>query len=289
MKFTVQTETLSLLREALESQCDRVRFGPEFCEWKIPNLELLKQAYEEVKEAGKPFTYVSPIVSNQGIEKISEHLAFLRDLEGVEVIIGDIGVLNLLQDYGGLQLRLGRPRVYIPARSPWSQITRMPDPSFFTRLKVEKIFYQTSLNYARSLEYYKSLGVMGADVDWIPKGFPHYKKIIRNGFKLAVHAYAIPVAITMRCHMARFLGEVEPALCTTPCLSKAFNIRQKELERDFILHGNVVFRSVESQQRDVRQLKRMGVDELILSMGPVSKLLTTKDLNEAIAALSRGV
>lgn len=289
MKFTVQSETLSSLREALASQCDGIRFGPEFCEWKIPSLEHLKQAYEEAKEAGKRFTYVSPIVSNQGIEKLREHLAFLRGFEGVEVVIGDIGVLNLLQDYGGLQLRLGRPRVYIPARSPWSQITRMPDPSFFNRLKVEKIFYQTSLNYLRSLEYYKSLGVMGADADWLSKCFPHYKKIIKNGFILAVHAYAIPVAVTMRCHMARFLGEVEPALCTKPCLSKAFNIRQKELERDFILHGNVVFRSVESQQRDVRQLQRMGVNELIIPMGPVSKLLTTKDLNEAIAALSSGV
>ena len=289
MKFTVQTETLSLLRQALASQCDGVRFGPEFCEWKIPTLELLKQAYEEVKEIGKRFTYVSPIVSNQGIEKIKEQRAFLRDLKSVEVVIGDIGILNLLQDYRGLQLRLGRPRVYIPARCPWSQITRMPDPSFFTRLKVEKIFYQTSLNYMRSLGYYKSLGVMGADVDWIPKCFPHFKNIIKNGFKLAVHTYAIPVAVTMRCHMARFLGEVDPALCTKPCLGKAFNIRQKELERDFILHGNVVFRPVESQQREVRQLQRIGVDELILSMGPVSKLLTTKDLNEAIAALSRGV
>jgi hypothetical protein len=286
MKFTVQTETLHQLKEALASQCDSIRFGPEFCEWKIPSLETIKQAYKEVKEAGKGFKYVSPILSNHGIEKIREQLDFLKGLNSVEVIIGDLGALNLFSGCGGVMLRLGRPKVYIPARSPWSQITRMPDPGFFTRRKVEKIFYQTSLNYVRSLEYFKSLGVMGADVEWIPKCFPHYKNIIKNGFKIAVHTHAIPVAVTMRCHMARFLEEVEPALCSKPCLSKAFNIRQKELEKSFILNGNVVFRAVEPSEGEARQLKRTGVDELIIPMGPMSKLDTTRELDEVMAAFT---
>jgi hypothetical protein len=286
MKFTVQTETLPQLREALASRCDSIRFGPEFCEWKIPSLEHLKQAYNEVKEAGKGFKYVSPILSNHGIEKISEQLDFLKELEGVEVVIGDLGALNLFTGCEGATLRLGRPRVYIPARCPWSQITRMPNPGFFTRRKLEKILYQTSLNYVRSLEYFKSLGVMGADVEWIPKCFPHYKTIIKNGFKIAVHTHAIPVAVTMRCHMARFLGEVEPALCTKPCLNKSFTIRQEELEKSFILNGNVVFRPVESNMIEARQLNRTGVDELIIPMGPVSGLNTTRELDEVMAALT---
>jgi len=286
MKFTVQTETLHQLREALASRCDSIRFGPEFCEWKIPSLENLKQAYKEVRKAGKGFKYVSPILSNHGIEKIIEQIVFLKDLEGVEVVIGDLGALNLFTRCEGATLRLGRPRVYIPARCPWSQITRMPNPGFFTRRKVEKIFYQTSLNYVRSLDYFKSLGVMGADVEWIPKCFPHYKKISKNGFEIAVHTHAIPVAVTMRCHMARFMGEVEPAHCTKPCLNKAFKIRQEELEKRFIFHGNVVFRAVEPNMREARQLKRTGVDELIIPMGPVSGLDTTRKLDEVMATFT---
>ena len=289
MKFIVQTESFSLLKEALASRCDGIRFGAEFCEWKLPILEVLKRVYEEVKDAGKNFSYVTPILSNDGVDKLREQLAFLKDVEGAEVIIGDIGALNLLQDYKGLRLRLGRPRVYIPARCPWSQVTRMPNPSFLTRLKVEKIFYQTSLNYMRTLEYYKSLGVVSADVDWIPKGFPHFKTIIKNGFSLSVHTHAVPVAVTMRCHMARFLGEVEPALCTKPCLSKAFNIKQREVQRTFVLHGNVVFRLIESSQKEVRELHKLGIEELIVPMGPVSRLTTTKEVNEAITTLSGGV
>jgi len=288
MKFTVQADTLSALREALASQCTGVRFGPEFCEWKIPSRDLLKKAYEAAKETGKGFTYVSPPLSNQGIEKLVEQLDYLSELKGSEVVVGDLGALNVLQDYEDIKPRLGRPRVYIPARSPWSQITRMPDPGFFTRRRVEKLFYQTSLNYVRSLEYYKSLGVMGADVDWIPNCFQSYGNVIKKGLKLAVHSHAVPVAVTMRCHMARFLGEEEPALCSRPCLDKVFTIRQKELERYFILNGNVVYQPVVSSQREMKQLMRMGVDEVVLTMGPVSNLLTRNDVDEAIANLSGG-
>jgi len=288
MKYTVHAETLTALREALASECTGVRFGPEFCEWKIPSQKHLKQAYEEAKEAEKEFTYVLPILSNQGVDKMVEQLDFLEEL-GVEVVVGDLGALNLLQGHEGVKPRLGRPRVYIPARSPWSQITRMPDPGFFARRRVEKLFYQTSLNYMRSLEYYRNLGVVGADVDWIPKCFPSYKKIAGNGFKLAVHSHAIPVAVTMRCHMARFMGEEEPTLCSKPCLAKALKIKQKELEKTFTLNGNVVYRLVESTQREMIQIRRTGIDEVVLPMGPVSNLTTKEELDEAMATLLGGV
>ena len=289
MKFTAHAETITAFREALASGCTGVRFGPEFCEWKTPSQQHLEQAYEEAKDAGKDFTYVSPILSNPGIEKMVEHLNFLGELGGADVVVGDLGTLNLLQGHEGVKPRLGRPRVYIPARSPWSQITRMPDPGFFARRRVEKLFYQTSLNYVRSLDYYRSLGVVGADVDWIPKCFPSYKKVTRNGLNLAVHSHAIPIAVTMRCHTARFLGEEEPAHCSKPCLTKVFKIKQKELDKTFTLHGNVVYRLVDSTLRDMRQLRRMGVDEVVIPMGPVSNLNTTEELDEAVATLSGGV
>jgi hypothetical protein len=289
MKFTVHTESLKHLKEALKSQAAGIRFGAEFCEWKIQSLEALREASTSVKDSGKTFTYVIPILSNTGVKKVRDHLTYLRDQDDLEVIIGDIGALNMLHEYNGLHLRLGRPRVYMPGRSPWDQITRLPNPSFLTRRKVERIFYQTSLNYGRALDYYKGLGVKGADVDWIPKSFPFFKKIIKNGFRLAVHTHAVPVSVTMRCHMARFIGEEEPALCSKPCINSALNIDQKELEKSFVLNGNVVFRPIQSQNRDVKTLRKMGVEEMIIPMGPVSKLTTAEEVNEAITRLSNGV
>jgi hypothetical protein len=289
MRFTVQAESLDLLREALASRCDGIRFGSEFCEWKLPKLEVLKEAFEWVRKAEKAFTYVTPLLSDIGVKELQKHLTYLNDLGGVEVVVGDLGTLNLLRNFSNLRPRLGRLRVYIPARCPWPQITRMPNPSFLTRRKVEKIFYQTSLNHRRSLEYYKALGVEGADMDWIPKCFPHFEHIVERGFRLAVHTYAIPVAVSGRCHTARFLGEKGPAQCTLPCLDRAFIIRQRELERGFVLHGNVVFSMVQPQQREVKELHGMGVDELVLPMGPVSKLTSAKDVDASLTALASGV
>ena len=210
MKFTVHLESIGLLKEALECNCDGIAFGGEFCEWKIPTLNDLKNIYENVIKNDKKFVYMTSILSNIGIDKLRDQITFLKDRGNAEVVIGDFGLLNLLSDYNGLTLRLGRPRVYIPGRCPWSQITRTPNPSFITRYNIEKIFYQTNLNYLRTLELYKNYGIFNANVDWIPKVFPYYKTIIKNGFKLSVYTHVIPVAITMKCHMARFLNETEP-------------------------------------------------------------------------------
>ncbi len=288
MKFTVHTESLGHLMEALESWCDGIRFGAEFCEWKIPSLRALKEAHESVRDSGKAFTYVTPILTNAGANKIRDQLDYLRGLEDIEVVIGDIGALNMLQGHD-LHLRLGRPRVYIPARSPWDQITRLPDPSFFARRKVEKIFYQTSLNYGRALEYYRSLGVEGADVDWIPKSFPHLKKVTKKGFRLAMNTYAVPVSVTLRCHMARFIGETEPARCSIPCSDSAYDIKQPELGKSFVLHGNVVYRLVDHQRNDVKKLRKNGVEEIVIPMGSVSKISTAEEIDDAITKLSSGV
>lgn len=289
MMFTVYTESQELLQQAVISKCDGIRFGSEFCEWKLPSLQELEHAYDEVQKSEKHFIYVTPPCSNASIPKIRNHLARLNELGKIPVVVGDLGTLNILRNYPNLRPRLGRPRVYIPARCPWAQITRMPDPSFFTRRRVERIFYQTSLNYQRAREYYHNMGVHAVEVDWIPKCFPHFKPIMKNGFRLSVHTYGIPVAVTMRCHTARFLDETNPQYCTQPCQHQAFNIQQNELEQAFILHGNVVYRPVFHQPKDLKRLQKMGVEELVIPLGPLSTVSTTQEIDQTLTALTRGV
>ena len=238
---------------------------------------------DKTKYANKVFIYVTPVISNTGISRLREHFEYLNDIGGIEVVAGDLGTLNLLQNYKRLRPRLGRPRVYIPARSPWSQITKMPNVSALDLQKVEKIFYQTSLNYRESLEFFKTYNVEGADVDWIPQCFPYFDKIIERGFKLAVHTSAIPVAVTGRCHTARFLDEKKPEFCTRPCLRRVFTISQRELAVSFALSGNVVFRLVQPQEEEIRMIHGTRVDELILHMDSISKLMTSDDVNKARA------
>ncbi len=111
---------------------------------------------------------------------------------------------------------------------------------------------------------------------------------MKNGLDLSIHTFAIPVAVSLRCHSARFLGEKEPSLCSKPCLTKSHLIRQKELKKSFVLHGNVVYRLVDSQYREVNQLQRMGIKEFIIPTSPLFNSQNIDEINEVIATLSRG-
>ncbi|NHJ31509.1 MAG: hypothetical protein FK732_01475 [Asgard group archaeon] len=287
MKFTIHTETKNQFNTALNSKCDGIRFGSEFCEFKIPDKKIVEQAYLDAMNADKNFAYVIPLLSNRGLEKIRKQTHFLSTIEEIEIITGDLGVTNLIQDNN--KIRLGRTRVYIPGRSPWSQITRLPNPSFFTKRKVEKLFYQTNLNYKRTLEFYKNLSITGADVDWIPKCFKNYKDIVKKGFRLAIHTFGIPSATTMRCHTARFMDLLEADECSKPCLNDFYIIKQKEVNKNFLLQGNVVFQQIESKKKDIKKLVNIGIDEIIIPIGAISNLYTSQEVDEAITNLQIGV
>ncbi|UCH02340.1 MAG: hypothetical protein JSV20_00650, partial [Candidatus Bathyarchaeota archaeon] len=108
MKFSVHADDLGLLKAATNSICDSVRFGPEFCEVKIPTQNMLKKANELAIKEKKEFIYVTPRLSNRGIEKIQKQLALLNDLGNVRIVVNDLGILNFLDQYPHVQPHLGR-------------------------------------------------------------------------------------------------------------------------------------------------------------------------------------
>jgi len=284
MRVSVQTDDLNMLKEAVESDCHAVRFGPEFCEWKIPSLDLLKEAYELVVGEGKGFIYTTPFVSNSGIERVREHLTLLNQKGRIDVVINDLGTFNIIGNYPNLRPRLGRQLVFIPARCPWKEITQTP-VGFFERRHLERIFYQTSLNYTPTIRFYQKHGVEDVDVDWIPQSFPYYDSLIKHGFNLSMHLQLIPVTVTRRCHMARFLGERSPESCTKPCNSQAFMLKNNLLKVELFLNGNVIFRLTEMTQRDTEHLRKRAA-EFIISMNPAVKMNSRTRINALIKDLN---
>jgi len=288
VKIAVQAETLKPFKEALASNCEKVRFGPEFCDIKLPDLKTLCLAYELAEDAGKEFTYVTPPISNPTLEKIKSSLLLLDELGTIEIIVNDLGVLRLLKKHRHLKPHLGRLRVYTPGRCPWPQITRLPDVSYFSRRRIEQIFYQTALNYQPTIQLYKEMGVNSADVDWIPQSFKHYKELIRNGIRLSVHSYLIPVTVTRRCHTAKFLSESDPARCSRPCLGRTFKLRQGTVGVEFFLNGNAVFRYVKPEPSDLKNLEKLDRIEVVVAVGSLQEAVTRNGLEETIRTLREG-
>ncbi len=197
VEVSALTDSFMMLKEALESNCDGIRFGSEFCEWKIPSLESLEKAYALTNHKEKDFVYITPHVSDDSFEKIHDHLDFLNGIGKIGVVVNDLGVLNIMEQYPNLRPILGRQLIYMPARYPWKQITEYK-VSLKARRKVERIFYKTSLNYEPTIIFFKSFGVQRVDLDWILQCFPNYDFLLKNWLDLSFHLHLVPVTITRR-------------------------------------------------------------------------------------------
>jgi len=285
LKFSVQLDNIKMLDEALESSCDGLRYGSEFCEWKIPTLDMLRQVYTLTNDRGKEFTYVTPKVSDVSLERVRRQLAYLDSRGEVCVVANDLGLLSILGEYPNLKPHMGRQLVTVPARCPWPQITQY-GAGFLETRQVAKIFYQTSLNYEPTIQLCKKYGVQGADMDWIPPCFQHLDFLVENGLSLSIHVHLVPVTMTRRCHTARFLGEEEPEECSRPCYTRAFLLRQKTLGQELFLHGNVVFRLTQPSEKDVNKLYESKVDELIITMNPITKIENRREVDDLIQRLT---
>jgi len=281
MKITVQTGNLSLLKEALASDSQSIRFGSEFCMYALPTGDGVEKAYNLTRDAGKEFTYVTPRLAEGAMDSIKEHLVLLDDLGEATVVANDLGTIHAMRGLSALKLKLGRQLVYTPSRCPWNQITEHT-VNIFTKRRVSQIFYQTALNYMPTIEFYKGLGAVGADVDWISELFPNLNFLIKNKLPVSVHMHSIPAAITRKCHMARFLGEEDLDRCSRPCYTKAYSMDNEYLGIDMVLEGNTVYRVTEPDRKTAQQLANRGVSELVLTMSPITGVRSQDQIESLI-------
>ncbi|MDQ1280467.1 MAG: hypothetical protein QG670_1730 [Thermoproteota archaeon] len=282
MMFSVQADNLKLLKEAVESNCDEVRFGPEFCEYKLPSLDELEEAYMLSIHSNKVFTYVTPRISENILEKMRAQLQFLNEKKNSSVVINDFGVLNLIGQYPNLKPRLGRQLMYVPARCPWEEIKSRQtkhETSFLSKRKVEKIFYQTSLNYLPTIRIYQGYGVQSIDVDFIQPCFPYFSYLAENGFNISIHLHLIPAAVTRRCHTARFLGEKSLEKCSRPCDTRAFLLERDLLDTKLVLYGNAVFKFTKYSEEEIKKILGNEFKEIVATMGPATSIENQEEIN----------
>jgi hypothetical protein len=285
MKVAIQIENTISLDKVVKSKCNTIRFGSEFCEWKLPSLNSVKKAYHNVTDHQKQFVYITPRVSNTALEMIREQLAFLdKEEKTIDIVVNDLGTFHLVNKYQHLQPCLGRQLVYMPARSPWKQVTRIASSSS-TRKHVERVFYQTSLNYPLTSQFFQQRGVNTIDVDWIPPCAPYFNPLIARGFNLAVHLYWVPITITRKCHTARYLDEKTPEKCAKHCNTKMFLLKQTALGMELYLHGNVVYRAEKPSGRAFTRLTKRSEVEFVISMIPVQHLDSTEQINDVMQQL----
>lgn len=279
MKIAIHADSFDRLNEALRSESDSIRFGSEFCEHLLPDRKGLKRAYDLVRSAGKEFVYVTPRLSNSGIDKVRKHLAFLNKKDRIRVVFNDLGTLNMLRRFPKLRPQVGRLLIRMPARSPFAEriaregFTMGRDRgsgktilrgSTAAKAWYEELFSYTSLNYSPTIDFFMAYGVKNADFDWLPRTFVQFDSLMKRGLELSVYLHLVPIAITRKCHLARFLGGESPEQCSKPCLEESLIIKSDLAGVQFLLQGNAVLGIAQPSEKDLQRIKEMNVGEVVV-------------------------
>lgn len=161
-------EDLAWLDQYSEFKPNRLYFGTEFCELKIPDREALGQVFSATRELGLEFTLVTPYVTDRGLAALLPLFQFLANLTvDTEVVVNDWGVLKMLSgNFPKLRPVLGRllnkmvrdPRV---ARS----FTGEGAPG-----ESAMVFRQSGVTVGVYQSFLKSMGVERIEVDNLIQG-----------------------------------------------------------------------------------------------------------------------
>lgn len=292
MKFTVHTERPSALHQALRSQCDTIRYGADLCEFKLPSDSQARDFVKYLNQSDKEFSYVCPRLPEHLFPIVERHLKMI-DTETerpIRVIANDWGIINQLIDgrYPNLTPYMGRQLIAIPQRGQPSMSELMGGESLFKRMAIKKvggiIFDKTNLHFKPTVRFLRDNGLIGADIDWVPQTFGEMKSIVKEGLQFSVHLGLVIVAVVRRCHTARYFNEPIPERCSMPCFKTAFLLKH-DIFGQLYMDGNTIFVMIEPTTKEMRQLWASKPMELVMTMGPMTKIQTAEDIDARISTL----
>jgi hypothetical protein len=167
------TPIIDLTLKLIPEYFDEVRFsrwvyGNEFCEHLIPSVNRFQRFIEESIERGVPLTFLTPYVSDMGIEALRPLFERLSAAKaGSEVVFNDWGVLNLIHrefpDLVPVQGRLLNKSLRDPRVTGAYSASQAPEPALVT-LK------RSNLDCASYTRFLVEFGVDNVELDNLHQG-----------------------------------------------------------------------------------------------------------------------
>ena len=183
----------------------RIYFGNEFCEELIPSLEQVKIAYQKSVELELGFTFVTPYVTEYGMDKITKVLEYLNTLESnIEILCNDWGTCELVHTkYKNLTIILGRrlDKVFCDPR--------------ISEEEYEEVYNEASLAYLRRpnlfvpiyQEIMQKYSIKRVEYDCYPQGMDLSTEQEMPGFEGVSVYLPFGFVTTGRMCMMRFLNQ----------------------------------------------------------------------------------
>lgn len=248
-----------------------IYFGQETCENLIPSVGQLQKVIEYCSTNEYKFTFVTPYVGPNGIIKLASSLDLLNSqLENIEVVVNDYGVLHLVEKkYKNLIPVLGRLLTKLK-RDPRFTISGYDIASSeLKKLKIveanqQKVLQTTSLDIKSYQEFLQDKGVTRIGVDSVTQGLN--KKVLKkwdfpidlywpwtystSGRNCAIAAYTQPGK--------SYHPTEEP--CYFQCREFEFSLTSDKRMFETVQRGNAVWINSESLWNDIL---KTGFDRLV--------------------------
>jgi hypothetical protein len=272
----------------LTSDYQRVYFGSEFCERRIPALDAMKTVLGRAGELGMKFTLATPFVTDQGLARVEVLLQHLNSFQkGCEVVANDWGVLRLLRTrFPSLEPVVGRLLVKqkrcptltrVLKRAPAAALRKLAEGS-----KEKGLFFQTKLPRAMD-DYYmgsnagsvpilqKYLASLGAHRIELDNPAHGVRVALGNGIRAAsLHVPYVYVSTTFFCLSAGCDDPQKSTLkrrpCTQQCSRYVFTLKHSSMPESLYLRGNTHF--YRNEKVVLARMARMGVDRLVYAPAP---------------------
>jgi len=268
----------------IKQKYSRLYYGNEFCERLIPTVRDLKRILSFVKKRGLDFSFVTPYVTNIGLDKLRILFELLKDKKvNCEVIINDWGVLNLInRKYPDLAPVLGRLltkqkrgptviRLLERRNSPVRLIKDSQNPTHRLIILGKKLpmaldpYYKGSNVASVPIihQFLSGQGIKRIELDNTAQGL--FLELPRGKILASVYLPYVYISTTFFCLSAgcarkkKSLLKIKP--CQRECQRYIFKLRHRTMPKVIFLKGNTQF--YKSAKVSLRQLKHLGVDRLV--------------------------
>ena len=282
MEKAIFATRLSQLRY-IERKYSRLYYGNEFCERLVPSLKDLKEILGYIKMWGLEFSFVTPYVTNIGLEKLKVLFEFLKTKKiNCEVIVNDWGVLSLInREYLDFQPVLGRlltkqkrgPRlIKLLKRRARPRLMVNPESPSQRHILIQKklplgldSYYKGSNTSSVPIihKFLISQRIKRIELDNIAQGM--LLELPRSKISASAYTPYIYITTTFFCQTARCnqknksLLKIKP--CKRQCQRYLFKLRHKTIPKVIFLKGNTQF--YKNPKLSIKELKKIGIDRIV--------------------------
>lgn len=239
----------------------RIYYGSEFCEKRIDSIDRILDIAKYCKDRGYSFTFVTPPMTNAGLQKYQQTvLALVGEKLLSEIIVNDIGFLYWLHKKFEVKLTLGRT------------FEKISHDGRIGSTELKAFYGDNGISYAASSGVfstpsqllYQKLGVSRFDID-LPN---------------------IPIEFSKNCHCSVYLpysyltsgrrcmiGSVDKTNtieeCSQLCRSynqlmvKTINIFPKDKQQQLLRNGNTIYYKPETFQEYMSCFDRIVLERQI--------------------------